>query len=407
MTKRSTSSAKNKSGGGKFSLLTLVLLFLAAAAIYLLDLEAQLGLPEFEEEYGLPDIHNKEDAPAGGGTVSEEVPPETAGDWYAVYFTQPVNSNDPAVQVGSVLEAALIQEIDAAQNSIDAALFELDVPAVTEAFTRALGRGVKVRIVFDDEHGLDDPGSTAQEVIDAGAEYRSDERSALMHNKYIIFDGAAVWTGATNLTRNGVYNNNNNAILIRSQALAQNFTADFEEMFTDGVFNRRDDTRPVPNRTISIGDSSIETYFSPEDGPAIEARLAELVNSAQSSIRVMAFSFTLESVGSAIRAKMAQGVTFEGVFETTGSLQGQMKPLACAGANVVQDGNPSIMHHKVFIIDEQTVALGSFNFSASARDNNSENMLVIANPEIAAAYTAEWHKVYAQGRTPSAADLAC
>jgi phosphatidylserine/phosphatidylglycerophosphate/cardiolipin synthase-like enzyme len=51
--------------------------------------------------------------------------------------------------------------------------------------------------------------------------------------------------------------------------------------------------------------------------------------------------------------------------------------------------------------------MGSFNFSASARDSNTENLLVIQNPQIAAAYTAEWQARFNEGRVPSAADLAC
>jgi phosphatidylserine/phosphatidylglycerophosphate/cardiolipin synthase-like enzyme len=72
-----------------------------------------------------------------------------------------------------------------------------------------------------------------------------------------------------------------------------------------------------------------------------------------------------------------------------------------------QDGNPDILHHKVFIFDEQIVVMGSFNFSASARDNNTENLLIIHNPAIAAAYTTEWQARFNEGRAPSASDLAC
>jgi phosphatidylserine/phosphatidylglycerophosphate/cardiolipin synthase-like enzyme len=392
--------AKRRSSNSKTSplrsLLYLLVLILVLGAIYAFDLQDELGIETTEEE---------PTPQAQTGNVQE--PATTASDWYEVYFTEPVNSNDPATHRGSTLEAALVREIDSTQNTIDAALFELDIPSITDALVRALGRGVAVRIVFDDEHGLEAPDSTAQQVISAGAQSRSDERSALMHDKYFIFDGTTVWTGATNVTHNGIYNNNNNAILIRSQALAQNFQSDFDEMFVDGVFNRRDDSRPVPNRTITVADTEIETYFSPEDGDAIETRLVELTNAAQSSVHFMAFSFTLDSVGQALVQRMQNGVTVEGVFETTGSLQGQMPVLACAGANVVQDGNPSIMHHKVFIFDDQIVALGSFNFSASARDDNSENLIVVHNPAIAAAYMAEWQKVYSQGSKAEDSELDC
>jgi phosphatidylserine/phosphatidylglycerophosphate/cardiolipin synthase-like enzyme len=340
----------------------------------------------------------------GGGSTPTQAAP---ADWYRVYFTEPINSNNEADFHGAFLEQALIFVIDNTRSSIDAALFEIDAPDTTQALLRAMGRGVRVRLVLDDEHGLLDPESTAQQLINAGAQVRSDERSALMHSKFFIFDSVAVWTGATNITGNGIYNNNNNAIYVRSAELAANFQAEFEEMFTDGAFSKSEDTRPTPFPVLNIGGTRLETYFSPEDGARIQTRLVELIRGARSSVRVMAFSFTLQPVGQAMIDQLRAGVRVEGVFETTGSLQGQMTPLACAGANVRQDGNPSIMHHKVFIIDERIVVLGSFNFSASARDSNTENMLVIDNPTIAAAYTAEFQRVYAEGRAPDRNRLNC
>jgi phosphatidylserine/phosphatidylglycerophosphate/cardiolipin synthase-like enzyme len=74
---------------------------------------------------------------------------------------------------------------------------------------------------------------------------------------------------------------------------------------------------------------------------------------------------------------------------------------------VRQDGNPDILHHKVFIIDNETVVIGSFNFSASARDNNNENLLIINNPDIANAFTQEWQELYSLGRDIPDEDLSC
>jgi phosphatidylserine/phosphatidylglycerophosphate/cardiolipin synthase-like enzyme len=61
----------------------------------------------------------------------------------------------------------------------------------------------------------------------------------------------------------------------------------------------------------------------------------------------------------------------------------------------------------VIIFDDEIVAMGSFNFSASARDNNSENLLIIHNPEIAANFTAEWQGRFNEGRVPVDNDRGC
>ena len=57
------------------------------------------------------------------------------------------------------------------------------------------------------------------------------------------------------------------------------------------------------------------------------------------------------------------------------------------------------MHHKVIIIDDSTVILGSYNFTASADERNDENLLIIHDPEVAALFVEEFGRVYEQART--------
>jgi phosphatidylserine/phosphatidylglycerophosphate/cardiolipin synthase-like enzyme len=53
------------------------------------------------------------------------------------------------------------------------------------------------------------------------------------------------------------------------------------------------------------------------------------------------------------------------------------------------------MHHKVLVIDHRWVVLGSYNFSASAEQNNDENVLILENPEIADRFLQEFERIYA------------
>ncbi len=73
-------------------------------------------------------------------------------------------------------------------------------------------------------------------------------------------------------------------------------------------------------------------------------------------------------------------------------------PFRQAGLDVHEDGNPGLMHHKVFVIDGQIVVTGSYNFTASAEKSNDENLVVIDNPEIAAQFIKEFQRVYAMAQ---------
>ena len=139
------------------------------------------------------------------------------GDFWQLYFTTPSNTRDRSQYVGGV-DTRLAAAINATNNTLDIAAFELNNEVITEAIIDAHERGVTVRVVTDDEHGLEDDDSTIVELELAGIPIVDDERSALMHNKFMIMDGITVWLGSMNYTMNGVYRNNNNAISLRSRA---------------------------------------------------------------------------------------------------------------------------------------------------------------------------------------------
>jgi phosphatidylserine/phosphatidylglycerophosphate/cardiolipin synthase-like enzyme len=331
------------------------------------------------------------------------------GSWYTVYFTSPINTNDAALQVNSPVENAMVDAINSATRSIDGAMYEINLPRVTEALIAAHQRNVQVRLVLDDEYAIEDEDSTYEELEEAGIPIVSDDRSAFMHHKFLVIDRSAVWAGSTNFTRNDVYNNNNNALFIRSSRLAENYTAEFEEMFVDGNFSARDNSRQTPNQRLTIDGVQVENYFSPEDGNAIEARLVELINGAQTSVYTMALSYTLDTLADAMISQYAAGRDVKAVFDSTGSLQGAMRPMGCANIPVKQDGNPNRLHSKVIIIDGQIVVTGSFNFSDNAIRSNSENLLIIYDAQLAAQYTAQFNDIFddPRAKVPTAAQLSC
>jgi phosphatidylserine/phosphatidylglycerophosphate/cardiolipin synthase-like enzyme len=51
------------------------------------------------------------------------------------------------------------------------------------------------------------------------------------------------------------------------------------------------------------------------------------------------------------------------------------------------------------------VLIGSFNFSSNATNSNDENLLVITDPTIAALYTQEFERRWAEARI--AANISC
>lgn len=321
--------------------------------------------------------------------------------YWEVYFTNPPRAGEEVPGVGGI-DVAVVETIKQARVTLDIVAFEWNNVAIHEAVLAAHQRGVRVRMAVDNEHTVEDDDSTLQALIDAGIPVVFDNRSALMHNKFMIIDGFIVLTGSTNFTMNDVYRNNNNILILRSRRAAEVYQAEFNEMFVEGIFGPRGS---LPNDVTFVQDGTrIRILFSPED-PVIRA-ITDEIDAAKSNVKFMAFSFTEDIVANALLQKAEQGIVVEGIFETRGSetQYSRLRKLFCAGMDARQDTNPRTMHHKVFIIDDQRVLVGSFNFSKNATDSNDENMIILYEGDLAQQYVAEYYRVKAQSRIPDSID---
>jgi phosphatidylserine/phosphatidylglycerophosphate/cardiolipin synthase-like enzyme len=268
---------------------------------------------------------------------------------------------------------------------------------------------VDVRWVTDDENGL---GADAEPergqfaaLQKAGIQVRSDDRSALMHNKFWIFDGQTVWTGSTNITVNGIFKQDNNTIVVHSPVVAVMYEREFAEMW-DGKFGPKSPST-VDLQSTNVEGTNIQVLFSSEDD--VMDKIIALVQTAQTSIRFLAFSFTDYPLADSMRTRAQSGVDVQGVWETVGSdaEASELRTLYCANIPVRQDGNPQFMHNKFIIIDKRIVITGSLNYSSNADESNDENVIILDNPAIAVLYLQDFDRVWGQAHDPDPAKITC
>jgi phosphatidylserine/phosphatidylglycerophosphate/cardiolipin synthase-like enzyme len=302
----------------------------------------------------------------------------------ALFF--PADRADPAGP-----HTRLLGALAGARESALCAWYDLDLSEAAEVLVDLHRRGVRTALVTDHDHRNRAP---LRRVMEAGVPVVFDNGSGLMHNKFCVIDGLTVWTGSVNVTANGFFRNDNHALLVVSPELAENYAAEFDEMFTRRLFGAGP-CLPTPHREATAGGMRIECLFSPDDGVA-EA-LRALVRGAQTRVDFMAFSFTSKGLAEEMAGRLAGGVAVRGVFERrgAGSAASRDEWLAARGAEVWLDGNPGAMHHKVIIVDAAAVAAGSYNFSESAETRNDENLLILHDPGIAGAFLREMDRVVA------------
>jgi len=307
-----------------------------------------------------------------------------------LYFTAPAND-----EYRGGPDQFIVEAIDQARSQVDAALYDLNLWSIRNAFIRAHKRGLLVRLVLE-EDSLDRP--EIQELISAGIPVVADGPEGLMHNKFMVIDHMEVWTGSMNFTLNGAYRHLNNLVHIRSSRLAENFTEEFEEMYLDGFFGEVS-LENTPHPVLEIDGIRIETYFSPDDSTA--ERLIHLILEAEDSIDFLYYAFTSDGIADALIYQANQGIQVRGVvdsYQESAGLGGEYKRLRDQGLDVLLDGHPEKMHHKVIIIDGEIVVTGSYNLTRSAEIKNDENTLVIHDRDIAEIFLAEFEWIFQDGK---------
>ena len=129
------------------------------------------------------------------------------------------------------LNLALAKYIDDAQSSINACFYAINSEEVAHALIKAHLKGVKVQIVID-EGRIFEEESFYPKLKNFGLVRKDTITKGLMHDKFCIIDGRIVWTGSYNPNSYAVYENND-AVAIESEELANIYTQAFETLWGD------------------------------------------------------------------------------------------------------------------------------------------------------------------------------
>jgi phosphatidylserine/phosphatidylglycerophosphate/cardiolipin synthase-like enzyme len=315
-------------------------------------------------------------------------------------------------QTAAEVAEQLAAFLGSARRSLDLALYDFDLlqptaAAVAGPIVEAERRGVAVRLAFnlDSEkpEPLFPPPRGEPTLIDS-LEVPTKAIPGvpdLMHHKFVVRDGRAVWTGSTNWTDDSWTRCENVIAVVASEALAAAYTKDFEQLWTTGVVAESGFVDPNP---IDVGGRRVRAWFSPGHGEALATRIAHRLKKARRRIRVCSPVITSGPVLGALAECVSDGkVEVAGVVDATQmrgvyhqwDLNGNSEwklPLVgrvfgrapFSGKSSTPYGEGSVhdfMHAKATVADD-LVFTGSYNLSHSG-ELNAENVLEIRDGELA------------------------
>lgn len=289
---------------------------------------------------------------------------------------------------------ALLKSINSANNSIDIAVYGMDViPKIYDALLRAKSRGVKIRIVYDKSSSPElDYYNETENIVKLADESATDyvpEKASytnqLMHNKFFIFDNKVVMTGSMNISNTGISGYNANAVLfIDSPEIAELYTYEFEQMLS-GKFHQLK-TKSSLSNTFNMGNTKLQIYFSPYD--KVSDKIIPIFNDAKSYIYLPVFLITHNGISDALISAKRRGVDVKIIIDanSTSTRNTKYKILRDAGIPLKTENYAGKLHSKSIIIDDKYVITGSMNLSNSGENKNDENTLIIENSKFAKEY---------------------
>lgn len=284
----------------------------------------------------------------------------------------------------------LKEEINNAKETIDFAIYGINnQPEIINALINAYKRGVKIRWVCDYDKKLNnyypDTLKLQEELpnFTSDKEYEYNNPSAIMHNKFFIFDNKKVWTASANITSTDLSEfNANYAVLINSKEIAQIYKHEFEQMYK-GYFHK-DKIKRTKNIVNLSNTTKIKVLFSPQDN-IISNEIIPLIDSAKKYIYISIFFITHKEIQQSLINAHKRGVEIKIINDATNAHSKHTihKALRTAGIKVKTENYAGKMHSKTMIIDNEISVIGSLNYTKNGNNKNDENVVVIYNEEIA------------------------
>ena len=326
--------------------------------------------------------------------------------------------------------------------AIHGAVYEFQWPGALDALKKAAQRGAEVHILFDDIAGgprSRNRAAIAAAGIDALCKGRANGR--LMHHKFFVLSRveattgvlspAAVWTGSTNLTENGIFGHANAGHIVADAAIAAGYLEAWRRLDADPKVDAayraintaatpappkpwKALTTPVfsPRGTTASRYDALDWYAAIAGGAkralmmtfafGMDERFKNVYRSDDAILRMA----LLDREGNpatlaqdrldlkAIRAR-PNVVVAVGNDIATNAFDRWLAELS----RIVQRVNVPWVHTKFMLVDPlgriPTVVSGSANFSKASTEANDENMLVVrGDRRVSDIYFGEYLRLY-------------
>ena len=145
-------------------------------------------------------------------------------------------------------EEKVVSMLRTCKKTLDIAIFSLTLDSIAEAILEAYQRGIKVRMIADDECAKN-KGSNVKLIASVGVPCKTDNAIYHMHHKFAVLDGSVVIMGSFNWTGQAVKYNQENIFFYEDKNIASQYAQEFERLWNSftTVIDQKEAAQAVEN----------------------------------------------------------------------------------------------------------------------------------------------------------------
>jgi len=284
------------------------------------------------------------------------------------------------------VEDQVLCALDSATREVVVAHYNIRSERVLSKLVELRRRGVDVRVAVDASNAENEWNEGDDRLAREGVKlvrFRPTASGAIMHLKATVIDGVFGMSGSYNWNETASAGNDENMIAFRDPELVARYRNQILELLGE---------RP---RSVELARATpwAQVHFAPE--VQVDRSIVAAIDAAKTSVDVAMFTFTMRSISDALVRAQKRGVHVRLIVEKKQQdFSDAEDRVAAAGALVVRAANEtgphSAMHQKYAVIDTTRVITGATNWTFSGTRSNEEDLLILDQPALAAAYGANF-----------------
>jgi phosphatidylserine/phosphatidylglycerophosphate/cardiolipin synthase-like enzyme len=315
---------------------------------------------------------------------------------YQIYYD---NESNP-----EIFTDAIVGAINSAKESIELAIYSMNINDVIDALINKRNQGVDVKIIFPEKRRKEAESYFKNSEINLifSGKVSDDKNSDLMHHKFLIIDSESenrsILFGSMNFTDYQTKFDSSYLIETSDREVIDSFKNEFTLLASgkNSIRKLKDSSYRIFSKKINYNNGFIELWFGPGTNHySIKSRMIELINLAKQKIEIISWQFNDNILYNSLIDRANSGVDIKVIVDDLFIWSGLSSVKKVSQIEVISDAfnnyliknkslvdetipkqfNPYV-HHHFMVIDEEILVTGTNNWGFAGFYLNDENILV-------------------------------